>query len=416
MIHCKRDRVLPVPERDLPVLLPPGVQDFLPKGRSPLEDVPEFRHTTCPKCRGPAERDPDTMDTFVDSSWYFLRYCDPTNEREPFSKESVAAWGPVDVYVGGITHATMHLLYFRFVTKVLHDLGHLPFDEPNVRLFNQGMVLDSNGDVMSKSKGNVVSPAKLFDEWGVDASRVAMLFMGPSDWEIRWSEQGLVGAARFLDKVWDLVQDAAAVPWSVSVAGGAESAPTTAGSSEPPRGNADAPSAEAKDLRRQMHASAIKVTESMEKDFAFNTALSSLMELASALRRLLDRDSSEAPASLPTAADRTLAGDAVRRLVRLLAPMAPCLMEECWARLGGSESVFRGPWPEGDPALAAADAWEMAVQVNGKVRSRLLVTGEWSEEEIRAKALEDEKVRSYLAGKPPRRVVVIPRRLVNVVT
>ncbi|MGH7889174.1 MAG: class I tRNA ligase family protein, partial [Thermodesulfobacteriota bacterium] len=207
MIHCAKCGVVPVPEKDLPVLLPEGDIDYIPKGRSPLEDVKEFIETSCPKCKGKAKRDPDTMDTFVDSSWYFLRYIDSKNSEEIFDKKKVAQWIPIDIYIGGIEHATGHLLYFRFFTKFLYDLAYLKMDEPVLKLFNHGMVLDAKGEVMSKSKGNVVSPIDVINRVGVDTSRLAMLFAAPSDKEMLWTEDSLTGTERFLNRVYRIVDN-----------------------------------------------------------------------------------------------------------------------------------------------------------------------------------------------------------------
>jgi leucyl-tRNA synthetase len=399
MVHCGACGIVPVPLEQLPVELPAQVESFIPTGRSPLEDVPEFIETTCPKCGGPARRDPDTMDTFVDSSWYHLRYLDPTNEREPFSRERAREWLPIDLYIGGDEHATGHLLYFRFFTKVLFDAGWVGVEEPARRLVHQGMVADAQGDIMSKSKGNVVSPGDLFERDGVDVPRLAMFFFAPSDAEILWSESGIEGVRRFVHRLWETmlstIADPRFVPVGAETNGGGAIDPATLGSG-------------AREAWRLAHRAFERTTQSIERDLAFNTAVAAFMEWINAVRRVGE------PGEWSDADFPSLAA-AARLVAQAIAPLAPHLGEELWQRVGGQGSVFRSTWPAVDPAALKKETVEVPVQVNGKLRSRLYLAPDASKEEMEQAALADDKVRELLAGKPPRRVVVVPGRLVNVV-
>ncbi|MBI4833530.1 MAG: leucine--tRNA ligase [Planctomycetes bacterium] len=390
MIHCPKCGVVPVDEKDLPVLLPPDVKDFIPKGRSPLSDVPSFMNTTCPKCKGHAQRDPDTMDTFVCSSWYHLRYSDPKNSNAPFGKDKVKEWLPVDLYIGGAEHACGHLIYFRFITKVLHDAGWLTFDEPAKRLFNHGMVLDANGEVMSKSKGNVVSPRQLMEEWGIDVSRFAMLFFAPSDWEIKWHEKGLIGAKRFLVRVWNLIN--ASIE---SRQDGTNSKEETANN------NLIA-------LKRKLHQTIKRVTEDIDPKLEFNTAISAIMELVNELYAQIPNPNSPIP-------NHGVIKEAIKTVVVLLAPFVPHLSEEMWQKLGEKNSIFTQPWPLYDADMLVAEKIELVIQVNGKVKSKIIVSTNAAEDEIKTKALEDDKIKELLDGKTPRKMIIVPKRLVNIV-
>ncbi|HET9766764.1 MAG TPA: leucine--tRNA ligase [Thermoanaerobaculia bacterium] len=396
MIHCAQCGIVPVPEEQLPIELPPNVQSFIPTGRSPLEDVPEFINTTCPQCGGPAKRDPDTMDTFVDSSWYMLRYVDANNDREPFSRERAKEWLPIDLYIGGDEHATGHLLYFRFFTKVLFDAGWVPVEEPARRLVHQGMVADAQGETMSKSKGNVVSPGALFARDGVDVPRLAMLFFAPSDAEILWSEAGIEGTRRFVHRLWETMVTTIADARFAGVA--------TAGSGIDPNGL----SSGAREAWRLVHRALERTTQACERDLAFNTAVALYMEWINAVRRVGE------PTEWSDADFASLAA-AVRIVAQAIAPLAPHLGEELWQRVGGEGSVFRAGWPQFDPAALRRETVEVPVQVNGKLRSRIYMAPDASKEEMEQAALGDDKVRELLAGKPPRRVIVVPGRLVNVV-
>jgi leucyl-tRNA synthetase len=334
------------------------------------------------------------MDTFVDSSWYMLRYVDAHNDREPFSKERAKEWLPIDLYIGGDEHATGHLLYFRFFTKVLFDEGWVPVEEPVTRLVHQGMVADALGETMSKSKGNVVSPGAIFEKDGVDVPRLAMLFFAPSDAEILWSEAGIEGARRFVYRLWETMLATIGDPRFAGTAG-ATVDPATLSSG-------------AREAWRLVHRALERTPQACERDLAFNTAVAAFMEWVNGARRVGE------PAEWTDADFPSLAA-AVRIVAQAIAPMAPHLGEELWMRTGGEESVFRSGWPQVDAVALKKDTVEVPIQVNGKLRSRVYLAADASKEEMEQAALSDDKVRELLAGKPPRRVVVVPGRLVNVV-
>ncbi|HEX6289969.1 MAG TPA: leucine--tRNA ligase [Herpetosiphonaceae bacterium] len=379
MIYCPQCGEVPVPEDQLPVTLPQDV-DFVPTGQSPLKLHPTWRFTTCPQCGGAAERDTDTMDTFVDSSWYQYRYLSPHYEQAPFDPEIGKHWLPVDQYTGGAEHAVMHLLYTRFWTKVMRDLGLVSFDEPMLRLFNQGIILGEDSEKMSKSRGNVVDPDDLVARYGADAVRTFLMFIGPWDQGGPWNSRGMEGVVRFINRAWNAVTEEAKGGQS-SASGGDPTA-----------------------LRRVTHRTIKKVGDDLER-FAFNTAIAALMEFVNELYKARE-----------TAVYGTDAWqEAIRALVLLLAPMAPHLSEELWSRLGGEFSVHQQPWPAYDPALTAAEALELVVQVNGKVRDRITVPLDTQEEQIKALALQSDKVQSSMNGKQVAKIVVVPGKLVNIV-
>ncbi len=378
IIYCPHCGTVPVPEEDLPVLLPEDV-DFRPTGESPLKFHEGFRRTTCPRCGGPAERETDTMDTFVCSSWYQYRYLSPHYDQGPFDPEVARYWLPVDQYTGGVEHATMHLIYTRFFTKVLRDMGLVWFDEPMLRLFNQGTILGEDGEKMSKSRGNVVAPDDLVEKYGADTMRCFLMFIGPWEEGGPWSSQGIEGVHRFLNRVWTLVLE------------GPERKDRPAGMSE-------------EALRRLVHRTIKVVTADME-GFHFNTLLARLMELTNALMK-----ERETPLR-----DSAAWKEAVEALLLMLAPLAPHITEELWARLGRPYSIHEQSWPTYDEALAALEEVEMAVQVNGRVRAQMRIPADLPEEEVRARALALERLQPYLAGQEVVRVVVVPNRLVNVV-
>ena len=389
-IHCPDCGVVPVPEEDLPVRLPEDID--LAAGET-LATHEEFAACTCPKCGKPARRETDTMDTFTCSSWYYMRYADPHNENAPFDSAKANHWLPVDQYIGGIEHAILHLLYSRFFTKVLHDLGMLDFSEPFTNLLCQGMVLDSNGDVMSKSKGNVISPEDMIAEYGADAVRAYILFMAPPDKELLWNEEGLAGIYRFLNRVWRQLYD---------LMGQADEETLFKEGSE-----AEAQKA-AKVLLRERHRVVGKVTADFDRN-NFNTAIAAIMELSNAVGTYL-RVADEAA----RAKDAALLRDVAETIVKLLAPITPHYSDELWQTLLGHEScIHTESWPEFDPELAKADEVELAVQINGKVRARITVESSASEDAIRESALE--AIASYTEGKNVVKVIVIPGRLVNVV-
>ena len=392
-VHCEHCGVVPVPEDQLPVLLPEDID--LAAGET-LATHESFINTTCPKCGAPAKRETDTMDTFTCSSWYYMRYTDPHNSELPFDPAKANYWMPVDQYIGGIEHAILHLLYSRFFTKVLRDAGMLDFDEPFTNLLCQGMVLDENGEVMSKSKGNVVSPEEMIAVYGADAVRAAMLFMGPPDKEKLWNEDGLAGMYKFLNRLWRQVYDlvGAAGEDTLYQAAGKKSAKELA-----------------EELNRERHRLVGKVVEDIERN-NFNTAIAAIMELSNAVGNYLRAASAEERAQDAELAafDRELADV----LVELMAPFTPHWSEELWhTPLGHDTSVHEQPWPEFDLALAAADEVELAVQINGKVKTRITVAADAAEEAIRETALE--AVSKATEGKNVVKVIVIPDRLVNIV-
>ena len=392
-VHCEHCGVVPVPEGQLPVLLPEDID--LAAGET-LATHESFINTTCPKCGAPAKRETDTMDTFTCSSWYYMRYTDPHNSELPFDPAKANYWMPVDQYIGGIEHAILHLLYSRFFTKVLRDAGMLDFDEPFTNLLCQGMVLDENGEVMSKSKGNVVSPEEMIAVYGADAVRAAVLFMGPPDKEKLWNEDGLAGMYKFLNRLWRQVYDlvGAAGEDTLYQAAGKKSAKELA-----------------EELNRERHRLVGKVVEDVERN-NFNTAIAAIMELSNAVGNYLRAASAEERAQDAELAafDRELADV----LVELMAPFTPHWSEELWhTPLGHDTSVHEQPWPEFDLALAAADEVELAVQINGKVKTRITVAADVAEEAIRETALE--AVSKATEGKNVVKVIVIPDRLVNIV-
>ncbi|MCJ7509189.1 MAG: class I tRNA ligase family protein, partial [candidate division Zixibacteria bacterium] len=379
MIYCQKCGLLPVLEEDMPVLLPEGEIDFIPKGRSPLADVPEFVNTTCPKCNGAAKRDVDTMDTFVCSSWYFLRYVDAHNDKEPFSREKARVWLPIDKYIGGIEHACGHLLYFRFFTKFLFDTDWLKVDEPAIELFNHGMVLDSEGQVMSKSKGNISSPVDLIDKYGVDVSRVAMYFSAPSEREVLWSEEGITGARRFLNRVYALSEriKTKGVGFDYNSLFDKE-----------------------KQIFKHLHRTIKKVSEDIVT-LQLNTAIASMMEFLNEFETLDD--------------DSKIYGYCLMTLAQLLAPFTPHLSEEIWNKLGNSGSIFKSKWPEYNKEAVKFEEITIPVQVNGKLRCTITVSINADEEEIRARSLQDERVKKYLDGKTVLKTIFVKNRLINLV-
>lgn len=394
IVYCDDCGIVPVPEDQLPVTLPKDID--LAAGET-LATHEQFAQCTCPKCGKPARRETDTMDTFTCSSWYYMRYTDPHNTELPFSPDRVNRWMPVDQYIGGIEHAILHLLYSRFFTKVLRDMGMLNFDEPFTNLLCQGMVLDENGEVMSKSKGNVISPEDMIAGYGADAVRAYILFMAPPDKELQWNEDGLAGMYKFLNRAWRMVNDLA------GKAGEETSFQAGAKAEEAKRAHDE--------LLRERHRVVGKVID----DFArnnFNTAIAAIMELVNATGDYLRKNSAEdraANAEL-VAFDKEIA----EVIVKLLAPMAPHWAEELWQDVLDNEtSVHKEAWPEFDPNAAKASEVELAVQVNGKVKAKITVASDAAEDAIRKTALE--AIADATAGKDIKKVIVIPGRLVNVV-
>jgi leucyl-tRNA synthetase len=381
MIYCESCGVVPVPKEDLPVILP---EDVVFDGkRNPLTTSESFAQTTCPSCGKTAQRETDTMDTFIDSSWYFLRYTDAKNSKIPFAKENADGWMPVDEYIGGIEHAVLHLLYSRFFTKVLYDAGMLSVDEPFTSLLTQGMVL-KDGAKMSKSKGNVVSPLEIIEKYGADTARLFILFAAPPDRDLDWNDAGVEGSYRFLSRVWRLiVQNKDLFHQELK-----------------PNGQSDK---EAKELRRLLHQTIKKVTHEIGERNHFNTAISSIMELVNGLY------------SYPEQADRGTFKEGLETLVILLAPFVPHIIEELWEMMDKEGSIHLVSWPIHDPAALVQDEVEIVVQINGKVKEKLMVPTKADRAEIEKLALSQEKVQQLIANKTVRKVIVVPGRLVNIV-
>lgn len=379
IIYCDRCGMVPVPEDQLPVLLPEDAE-FMPTGQSPLLTHEAFVNTTCPQCGGAARRETDTMDTFVDSSWYWYRYLSPHDAERPFDSAKVEYWTPVDQYTGGIEHAVLHLLYSRFWTKVLADLGLVNHREPFLRLFNHGVILGEDGEKMSKSRGNVVDPDELVARLGADTVRLYLMFIGPWSQGGPWSSRGVIGVQRFLQRVWSLVVDTVQVKADLQ---------------EDDQGRA---------LRRLVHRTIKQVTDDFES-FSFNTAIARMMEFSNELVRLRETDVVRMP----------VWREALETLVLLLAPGAPHLAEELWARLGKPYSVHQQAWPVYDPELAKEEVVELVIQVNGRVRDRVQVPLSISEEEAVARARQAERVQPYLVGRRIERVIYVPGRLINFV-
>jgi len=404
VIHCEKDGIVPVPYKDLPVELP-KVTTFTGRGDSPLAHVESWVNVKCPKCGGPARRETDTMDTFVDSSWYFLRFADPTNAELPFDPAAAAYWMPVDFYSGGVEHAILHLLYSRFFTRVLRDVGLVNFDEPFTRLLTQGMVL-KNGAVMSKSKGNVVDPDDMLQKYGADALRLYVMFVAPPEKEVEWSDAGLEGSFRFLVRVWRIVDH-----W----------AETIGGEGMPACNPADCSQAE-RALRRKTHDTIRRVTADIEERMHLNTAVSSLMELVNELYSFSEGTAHGAPTRGEPPAGRverpqTLAAlrEAIDALVLMISPFAPHTAEEMWHMLGHADGLAAAKWPAFDAEVAKADEVEVPVQINGKVRARIVVPADSSEDRLRELALADTVVKNHTTGKTIRKVVVAKGPLVSVV-
>jgi leucyl-tRNA synthetase len=372
IVYCDKCGVVPVPEDDLPVVLP-EVADYRPKGVPPLASNQEWLHVPCPKCGGPGTREADTMDTFVDSSWYFLRYVDPHNDQAPFDRRVIDYWCPIDQYIGGIDHATGHLLYSRFFVKVMNEMGMLGFREPFARLFHQGWV-QMGGSKMSKTKGNVEGPDELVEQYGADAVRLYILFMGPADQDMEWTDSGIEGISRFVRRLWRVVGEVA------------EAAPA----GEP--GNSP--------LVRQAHATIAKVTDDVDRRFQFHTPISAVMELVNAI------------ADDPGAEGARFAAETA---VSLIQPYAPHVAEELWGILGRDSRLWEEPWPVADPALLERDTFELVVQVNGKVRDRMEVPAGLPEDELVARAQASPKVQAHVDGKKVRQTIVVPGKLVNLV-
>jgi leucyl-tRNA synthetase len=395
-LFCEACGAVPARAEDLPIRLPENVRlDVI--GASPLAQVPEFVNAPCPRCGGPARRETDTMDTFFDSSWYFYRYTDARNERAPFDPRRCGHWAPIDLYIGGIEHATLHLIYARFFARVLRDMGLLKIDEPAVRLLTQGMVI-RDGAKMSKSKGNVVDPDQMIRRYGADTARLFALFAAPPERDLEWSDQGVEGCYRFLQRLWRLVERALPILPPAADDGGAGDEATPA---MPPPERALA-------LRRLTHRTRRRVGQDLGERLHLNTAIAAIMELANGVSEFLD-EGAEAPA------ERTAVREALESATLLLSPFAPHVAEELWHRLGRRTLVARESWPQPDEALLIEDEVLVVVQVNGRLRGRLLLSRGADESAALAAARADESIRRHLDGKSIRKSVYVPDRLLNLV-
>jgi leucyl-tRNA synthetase len=388
MIHCDRDGLVPVPDDQLPVLLPDQIE-ITQQGGSPLSRVPAFVNVTCPKCGGPARRETDTMDTFVDSSWYFYRYADAKNADAPFNPNAAGYWFPIDQYIGGVEHAILHLIYSRFWTKVMRDLGLVRNDEPAARLFTQGMVI-KDGAKMSKSKGNVVSPDDMVARYGADATRMYALFAAPPDRDLDWQEDGVAGVSRFLGRVFRLV-----MRYSPQARSGRTAQPV-------------APAGVSLKLLRKLHQTTAKITQDFAGRWHFNTCVAAIMELVNEMQ------AADAQLSAGEVPPHTM-NQLLRTLVLLLAPFAPFLAAELWEELGETGAILRATWPQSDPHLAREDELEIPVQVNGKLVTVIRITIDADRAAMEAAALRDEKLQAKIAGKSIAKIVVVPGKTVNVV-
>ncbi len=398
MIYCPTDGIVPVPESDLPVLLPENVHITL-AGGSPLKDVPEFVNVACPKCGGPARRETDTMDTFVDSSWYFYRYTNPALDTRPLDTDTVAYWFPIDQYIGGVEHAILHLIYSRFWTKFMRDIGVVKNDEPAARLFTQGMVI-KNGAKMSKSLGNTVSPDDMVTRYGADATRMYTLFAAPPDRDLDWQDAGVEGVSRFLGRVYRFV--ARNAPSDLSSVSDSSSRGAAEGSALSPA---------ARKIQRKLHQTIKRITDDFGGRWHFNTSIAAIMELVNELYACEDAVQQNPSQAAPAA----LMADVQRDLVLMLAPFAPYLAHELWEMLGQTSELLRAPWPKYDPELAKEEEVEIAVQVNGKIKARITVPADADEATVRELALADEKVKAAIEGKEVVKVLVVKGRLVNIV-
>ena len=383
VLYCKTCGIVPVPYEQLPVLLPDNVQ-ITGLGHSPLRDVPQFLHTTCPKCQGPAERETDTMDTFVDSAWYFYRYTNPSFKELPVESAAVDYWFPIDQYIGGVEHAILHLIYSRFFAKVMRDLGLIRSAEPAARLFTQGMVI-KDGAKMSKSKGNLVDPDDMVERYGADTTRMYVLFAAPPEKDLDWNDAGVEGIYRFVTRVYRFANRHAAAMSAPPLTAGAEL------------------SAEDRKVLRKLHQTIRRITNDFEGRWHFNTDIAALMELVNLLYTQENQIS-------PLVARETL-----ESLVKLLSPFAPYLAQELWEQLGRSEDLLRVAWPSFDPALAKEDEVEVVVQINGRLRSKIRVREDLSQEELLEAALSDPRIAHILNGQRILKTVVVPNKLVNIV-
>lgn len=389
ILYCDTCGIVPVPYEDLPVLLPDDAE-FKPTGESPLRYHKGFLNVKCPQCGGDAERETDTMDTFMCSNWYYYAYVTPYWKRgeklsandTPWNPEQGDYWLPVDLYTGGIEHATMHLLYARFFTKCLHQLGIVPFDEPMNRLFNQGMILGPDGEKMSKSRGNVVNPDEMVNRYGADTVRGYLMFSGPWDQGGPWDPKAIEGVSRFLQRVWTV----------------------TAEDAQAEKISAEATPDEIRALERKLHQTMLKVTDDLE-DFRFNTAIAALMEFNNTLIR----------AKESSVVDTPIWNESVQKLLLMMAPIFPHISEELWHKTGNQKSIHLQSWPQGDESKAKEDEITVVVQINGKVRDKLMVSPGTDKAVLEEQALSSNNVQKWMNGKTVRKVIVVPNKLVNIV-
>ena len=385
IIYCDDCGVVPVPLEDLPVKLPTEVE-FKKEGQSPLLEMKEFLYTTCPKCGKKAQRETDTMDTFVDSSWYYLRFCDPHNKEQPFDKELTDYWLGVDQYIGGVEHAILHLLYTRFFAKVLYDLNMISNEEPISNLLTQGMVL-KDGEKMSKSKGNVVSPEEIIKNYGADTARLFILFAAPPERDLEWSEQGVEGSFRFLNRVWRLVEELKdEIVLSCKI-------------------DQSSLNQKDKDLRFILHSTIKKVYEDIEERFNFNTAISAIMELVNAIYHYKDQKQ----------VNQELLGEAIETMIILLSCFVPHITEEMWQAIGKQDSVHSQPWPNYDESALKREEKEIVIQVNGKVRDKVVLPISISKKKKKKQALNREKIQKMIEGKEIVKIITLPKKLINIV-
>ncbi|MGM0445102.1 MAG: leucine--tRNA ligase [Bacillota bacterium] len=390
IVYCDKCGTVPVPEEELPVVLPDDVE-FSHTGVSPLTKSEKFVNTTCPKCGGDAKREIDTMDTFVDSSWYFLRYIDPDNKKLPVAKEKAADWFPVDQYIGGIEHAILHLLYARFFTKVIRDLDLIDEGEPFTKWLAQGMVL-KDGDKMSKSKGNVVDPGKILDEYGADTARLFILFASPPEKDLEWSDKGVEGANRFLNRVWRFISEHIELIKDIDV--------------EKISVDQNNLTDYEKELHRKLHETIQKVTDDIEERLNFNTAISAIMELVNEIYHYLGNNEDVNEELLTLVSEK---------LVLMLAPFAPHMSEELWNKMGHDDTVHRAKWPEFSKEATKKDEITIVIQINGRVRDKIDVDANIPKDKLKEQVFKQDKVKKYTEGKEIIKTIVIPKKLVNVV-
>ena len=404
IVYCKNCGVVPVPENELPVILPTEVS-FNKKGESPLLWDKKFVEVKCPICGGNAKRETDTMDTFVCSSWYYLRYCDPHNSDAPFNKEDVDYWMPVDQYIGGVEHAILHLLYSRFFIKALYDMGYVSYDEPFTNLLTQGMVL-KDGAKMSKSLGNIVSPEEIIKKYGADTARLFILFASPPEKDLEWSEQGVEGCYRFINRVWRIIWEFRNI--FIKADENVKKSLDDKSNKESAKSKKTGLSAEDKELLYAVNYAVKKVTDDIKERFNFNTAISAIMELVNSLYLYKDKVSNNSR-------NYDILREAIEKTIMLLAPFVPHVTEELWVSIGKSGSVHDQAWPSYDENALIKDEIEIAVLINGKVRDRIIIPSGISEEEIRIKVLEAQKIKDLIQGKEVVKVVAVPGKLVNIV-